>query len=245
HVETSLTLKLADAFHVTDNPAKETLLRARASDYVEKICTNLVRIPRPDRDGCVVLAKHCLLGVDWPEKWKGVAVLSLDQAFGRMLEGGKHLPLPSNPRRIKALCNQFQLTLLNAHEWLNGKADNHRQIDDALRENAELELVRSLFIVAALRQFFPDIYRMIESVPRFYSELHGWCKDSTSSGDEIFASLKRIVSAVAGSTTEAILSEPGVLLPDPHEGISFFIQELVVLRGLLTEDEVTDLLSAI
>lgn len=250
HVETSLTLKLVDAFHVAESPSKELLLRARASDYVEKICTNLVRIPRPDPDCCVALAKQCIAGLDWPVEWKEATPTLLDAAFEKMLRAGHFIPLPSNPRRIKALCNQFQLTLLNASVWLDGKSDGMTSLAAEAKLEVELRHLRSLFILAALRQFFADVYRMIEAAPRFYNALREWCANPRGTSPEseaksVLGALHPITNSVAADPVDAIMDGPGALLPDPHEGIAFFIQELVVHRGDLTEDEVTELIRAI
>lgn len=249
HVETSLTMKLADAFHVSDSPLKEVLLRARASDYVEKICTNLVRIPRPDRESCVALAKHCLEGVDCPPKWKKVASSSFATILDVLLKGRHYVPLPSNPRRIKALCNQFQLTLLNATDWLDKQAANLTNVAPGNKLEAELNHIRLLYIFAALRQFFPEIYRMVEANPRAYSMLHGWCIDPETSLEnkikEKFGKLINIADSVLASDVNGKHSKPSGLHPDPHEGISFFIQELVVLGGDLGDVYIEDLLSAI
>lgn len=255
HVETSLTAKLADAFHMADSPAKELLLRARASDYVEKICTNLVRIPRPDPKCCVDLAKHCVTGLDWPSNWKKEARLNLADAFGGMLQQGSFVPLPSNPRRIKALCNQFQLTFLNASEWLDTKSAELAAIAEELKPAFELRQLRSLFIMAALRQFFPDLYRTIEASPRFYNSLREWSTNPAGFNTEnqakiVLETLHPITTAVTAkeflpNDVENALNEQGALLPDPHEGIAFFIQELIVECGYLTESEVTELIRAI
>ena len=174
HVETSLTSKLADAFHETDDKGKEKILRSRASDYVEKICANMVRIPRPAPECCITLAKDCLAGLEWSGEMKNAAPVRLAVALDQMMRKGNFVPLPSNPRRIKALCNQFQLSVLNAASWLDTKAAELNALESTEKMSVTNSLVESLFIFAALRQFFPDAFRVIEASPRFYNTLRQW-----------------------------------------------------------------------
>lgn len=250
HVETSLTSKLADAFHESDNLEKERVLRARASDYVEKICTNLVRIPRPSPDCCITLAKHCLTGLEWPDQMKKEALLNLADTVDQMMRKGDFVPLPSNPRRIKALCNQFQLSVLNASSWLDTKAAQLIAVESTeAKMRFTSSLVESIFIFSALRQFFPDTFRVIEASPRFYNSLRQWCLlpegPLERGADSLLAKLAPIATSIAKEPTDKILDAPPTLLPDPHDGVAFFIQELVARSGGQAEADVAALISAL
>jgi ABC-type dipeptide/oligopeptide/nickel transport system ATPase subunit len=141
---------LVDAIREEISAPKETSaeeLKLRAAHYLEKICTDIYRLPLP----------------------KDTAVL-----FSGWIEGGEHkvalleainqtVCLPPNPRRLKALANQ----------WLRFSM---RVALPPAEKDRPVWAVRAL-IAAYIHQFHRDIWERWHFNPDFWVEFMKWCND--------------------------------------------------------------------
>ena len=140
---------LVDAISKELAVAKETspaVVHLRAAHYLEKICTNIFRLPPPP-DPLLHLAH-----------WLDVAP---EQKLALQLALGSLACLPPNPRRLKALANQV-LRFAERAKW---PAETVAQ---------EAYSVRVL-VAAYVYQFHRDLWERWCFQPRFWDEIKAWC----------------------------------------------------------------------
>ncbi|MDD2776190.1 MAG: P-loop NTPase fold protein [Gallionella sp.] len=128
-----------------DTPTEE--LRLRAAHYLEKICTDFYRLPLPT-DTAVLLGQ-------WIEK--------TEQRNALTAALGKTICLPPNPRRLKALANQWSRFASYV---------DFPQPDQPKAQ--EIWAVRVL-IAAYIHQFHRDLWERWHFTPDFIREVKAWC----------------------------------------------------------------------
>lgn len=140
--------------------APDAEVKNRASQYMEKICSDIFRIPMPDQGACGRL--FCKWVTELLTEGEGRAWLPpLRQVL-------QNCPcLPPNPRRLKAWANQWP-------QFIRCLAKNGRVIHE--------NLVKAALICAYLHQFQREIWERWQYNPEFWEELKRWC--STEEGAE-------------------------------------------------------------
>ncbi len=141
---------LVDAIREEIAAPKETApeeLKLRAAHYLEKICTDLYRLPLPKSP------------VELLSAW----IADTEQRHALLAGVGDTVCLPPNPRRLKALANQW--TRFAAYVPFP-PADQ--------RKVQEIWAVRVL-IVAYLHQFHRDLWERWYFTPNFAEEVCAWC----------------------------------------------------------------------
>lgn len=120
--------------------------RLRASHYLEKICSDLYRLPSPS--STLNLFQQWVKDLDH-RALLGVALKDINC-------------LPPNPRRLKALANQ----------WVRFAA-----YENAPNGDIELRLLwaKRILIVAYIHQFHRDLWERWHYRPDFWIEIKGWC----------------------------------------------------------------------
>ncbi|MFZ1642252.1 MAG: P-loop NTPase fold protein [Candidatus Contendobacter sp.] len=139
---------LVDAIREEVSAPKETSvdeLRLRASHYLEKICTDIHRLPLPPAPAQLLTA------------WLGG--MGQQQALVAAIE--KIRCLPPNPRRLKALANQ----------WARFAGYVAFPTEDQQRN---IWAVRVL-VVAYIHQFHRDLWERWHFNPEFWNEIKAWC----------------------------------------------------------------------
>lgn len=129
----------------------------RASHYFEKICTDVYRLPLPS--SAVLLFSSMLSTVGHQEQV---------DAFNLAI--GESVCLPPNPRRLKALANQ----------WV--RFSGCVQFPENLEEQ-KVWAVRIL-IAAYIHQFHRDIWERWHFDPDFWSECVAWCGGERSTNQD-------------------------------------------------------------
>jgi hypothetical protein len=144
---------LVDAIREEISAPKEILaeeLKLRASHYLEKICTDIYRLPLPTNEA---------------ELFSGwMAVENHKKILTQVL--GETSCLPPNPRRLKALANQWERFALCMPF---PDSDNEQQV----------WAVRVL-VAAYVHQFHRDIWERWHFKPDFWVEFAGWCNGERS-----------------------------------------------------------------
>lgn len=187
----------------------------QAREYLEKICQDVWQLP------LIPLEKHCeymnlCLEGHCPGKENAVAdILSVFK--------GKNY-LPANARKLKAYAN----TLRRFMEHCSSSSGSNRE------RHAKL-----IGVFSCLYQFHPDLYRRLESNPRFYNEVREWAADGRSR-NPVFQDIE--IAGVAPENTPAggPPSSPGrfVTFPDPATGNVFRIRDLILEVQAVPEQEV-------
>ncbi|MFY9261892.1 MAG: P-loop NTPase fold protein [Gallionella sp.] len=139
---------LVDAIREEISAPKEIApeeLKLRAAHYLEKICTDIYRLPLP-KDAGVLLGQ-----------W--IADSEQCQALTAAL--GKIVCLPPNPRRLKALANQWDRFAACV-------------AFPASQSDQEIWAVRVL-IAAYIHQFHRDLWERWYFTPDFILEVKTWC----------------------------------------------------------------------
>lgn len=139
---------------------------ARANEYIEKLCGNMVRLPYPSESAQKKLVTKWLAGLDDHSREDLIDLLS------------RHRFLPQNPRRIKMWCN----TVLQLHA--------HRQ--EELREAPPTEEIPSLALVACLHTFYPQLHQVLATTTGFLPVLQRWCHAEDQMSLEILGCVKRV-----------------------------------------------------
>ncbi len=145
---------LVDAIREEISAPKEIApeeLKLRAAHYLEKICTDIYRLPLP-KDAGILLGQ-------WIE--------NTEQRNALTAALGKTICLPPNPRRLKALANQWD-------RFADCVAFPASQSDQ------EIWAVHVL-IAAYIHQFHRDLWERWYFTPDFIREVKIWCDTVTSS----------------------------------------------------------------
>lgn len=152
---------LVDAIREEISAPKDTSgeeLKLRAAHYLEKICTDIYRLPIPNNP--LEFFLHFIKNNDHRTTLRS-AILTLDKKSA--------IPcLPPNPRRLKALANQ----------WLCFSQYQSFPKDDTNLQ--EIWAVRIL-IAAYVHQFHRDLWERWHFNPDFFQAISIWCTDEPSS----------------------------------------------------------------
>lgn len=122
-------------------------LKLHASHYLEKICTDIYRLPLPEQPSGLLMK--------WIDDTQQRNVLAL--AIGNMS------CLPPNPRRLKALANQWPLF-----------AECLPLPPDSAPDEQKHWAIRVL-IAAYIHQFNRDLWERLHFDINFWREIQGWC----------------------------------------------------------------------
>ncbi|KFB67497.1 P-loop NTPase fold protein [Candidatus Accumulibacter vicinus] len=131
------------------------VVQLRAAHYLEKICTNVFRLPPPPN----------------PPQHLGEWLHDDHQRQALLTAIGKLHCLPPNPRRLKALANQWSRFIARV-PWPVG--------------NAEQEAVAVRVLVAAyICQFHRDLWERWCFQPGFWQEIKAWCRGEVADRSSI------------------------------------------------------------
>jgi hypothetical protein len=195
-------------------------LKLRASHYLEKICSDIYRLPLP--------SSPLALFSQWLQ--------SEDEKQSLLLAVGNIRCLPPNPRRIKALANQWP----RFASKISFPSDN--------LESAKIWAVRVL-IASYIHQSHRDIWERWHYMPDFWNEILAWCN-----GDREIGSNEQIktgwacnlsagekIASFDETTSQAIFKSA---FPNPCDLDNFWVSELVrTYRDQLTAVDFKPLLS--
>lgn len=132
-------------------------LNLRASHYLEKICTDIYRLPLPVDTSALFSA---LLSQSLPQKYVDAFNLCVSDT----------ICLPPNPRRLKALANQ----------WVRFSG-----CIDLPDESSEQAVWAARVTVAAyIHQFHRDLWERWHFNPDFWEEFLAWCNGERSFSPE-------------------------------------------------------------
>ncbi len=158
----------------------EKEMRYRAHEYVEKLCPVLWRLPAPTLEEKRNFADKC-----WDEAteiWTSVMRDTLSRFDA----------LPSNPRKIVALCNRVS-------QLIQAVDDGPSKLTDKTAQDQAYKLIFSL---ACLYQFHPSVYRILQGGPRFFSEIKRWCVNPEAKDlHECFMSITKAQAADGDPTS--------------------------------------------
>lgn len=178
-----------------DTPAEE--LKLRASHYLEKICTDIYRLPLPK--------SAALLLMQWLRDTQQKQALAI--AIGNIA------CLPPNPRRLKTLANQWS----RFASCVAFPADQPAQKIWAVR----------VLVAAYVHQFHRDLWERWHFSPDFWIEIRRWCTgERTDFKPEWASSLKLTRIYTGGDETNASPAATS-LYPNPGDIDNFWIGTLV------------------
>jgi len=190
------------------------VVQLRAAHYLEKICTNVFRLPPPPDPG-----RH--LG-----HWLGDAEQA--QALEKVI--GSLNCLPPNPRRLKALANQWSRFVARA-PW----PDDHE---------AQEARAAQVLVAAYIYQFHRDLWERWCFQPPFWKEIKAWCcgelPDDPKARPEWLGALRLPEKRLPGQGTGETW---GSSYPDPNAIEIFWIAALVREKSdVLVEQDFISLL---
>ncbi len=187
-----------------DKPDQE--LRLRAEAYLEKLCSNIWRLPLPPRPSGLFM------------QWIEDAVLRehLEKALTDGATGKEIRCLPPNPRRLKALANQVAR--------LHGSGVAVASPLDA----------RLLLITSYVYQFHADLFHRWQYDPDFFEEMRAWLKGSSTLG--CFKHLVLPVRAFSDSTQATPTLSWRSAYPDPGASEVFWVAPLMTDETLRAKD---------
>lgn len=125
--------------------AQHAIVQLRAAHYLEKICTNILRLPPPP-NSIDLLANL----IDTAEQRQ-----SLQIAIGDLR------CLPPNPRRLKALANQ----------WMRFAARTPWPVGNDEQQARSVQVL----VVAYIYQFHRDLWERWCFQPAFWDQIRAWC----------------------------------------------------------------------
>lgn len=178
--------------------AKLRANQLRASHYLEKICSDIYRIPLP-KSTLSLFAK---------------LISDTDHQQALTLAVKTNNCLPPNPRRLKALSNQWHNFAEKIPFPINGV------------EQEKIWAVRVL-IVCYIHQFHRDLWERWQFNPDFWEKIRSWCNgDSSDASSDWMLSLRltRSVSGYDQTTSRAIFSSS---YPNPGDVNIFWISTLI------------------
>jgi hypothetical protein len=145
---------IAKVLPTSNSKDSDSELLTRAHEYVEKLCSNAVRLPRLSQREQRVLLERWLAGAEQEQ---------ITRPLCNLLK--RHEMLPANPRRIKAFANTVVRLLTQRRTPPQGFTYEKR--------------ARTVAIVASLYQFHPQLYGALErDVEAFYQTLQDFCDRS-------------------------------------------------------------------
>lgn len=172
--ESVLVDALAEEFSsLKGAPSSE--LSLRAGHYFEKICSDIYRLPLP--------TSNAQLLADWIEEnlkhTNTLPLTSIAQQKNALLAAiGRDQVLPPNPRRIKALANQWErfANCVKMPEIADGVSEEEKN-EQQLKQ--KLWAVRTL-IVTYIHQFNRDVWERWRFNPEFWKEIDEWCNEPST-----------------------------------------------------------------
>ncbi|MCC6695060.1 MAG: hypothetical protein IT365_05470 [Candidatus Hydrogenedentes bacterium] len=192
------------------NDEETKRIRARAKDYVEKICKDVWHLP-------IIADQAGLLAVYLRDKIKVRAELA--EIICQVVKD--HPCLPANPRKIKAFANLLVRYLVY---WRVNPMEGN---DTLVKQQAQL-----IVAMAYLYQFHHDLYRRIEGDPKFYGEILRWASgDEALAKAEVFKDLEGTHQKDTAGGTEFRPT-----FPDPVIGNVLRAQELIQSIGDVPKD---------
>ncbi len=154
--------------------ASQAELKLRASHYLEKICTDIYRLPHPD--SCSRLMLEWLLeNTTYNDKVHSSAKREI-AALEMVLKEVDCLP--PNPRRIKALANQWP----RFARCVPLPADNPALSAEDNAVESAVWAVRVL-LVSYIHQFNRDLWERWQHHGEFWTEIVEWCNDPYNYAD--------------------------------------------------------------
>ncbi|EXI69175.1 MAG: putative P-loop ATPase [Candidatus Accumulibacter adjunctus] len=121
------------------------VVQLRAAHYLEKICTNVFRLPPPPD----------------PPRHLGDWLNDLEQKQALLMAIGDLNCLPPNPRRLKALANQWS-RFIDRVDWPEGYAEQEA-------------LAARVLVAAYICQFHRELWERWCFQPGFWEEIKAWC----------------------------------------------------------------------
>jgi hypothetical protein len=132
-------------------------LNLRASHYLEKICTDIYRLPLPVNASALFSS---MLSLSLPQKYVDSFNLCV----------GDTICLPPNPRRLKALANQWAR--------FSGCIEMPEKLEDQAIWAARVT------VAAYIHQFHRDLWERWHFNPDFWEEFLAWCNGDRSFNPE-------------------------------------------------------------
>ncbi len=202
--ETVLTDAIREEISAPGN-AEPGELDLRASHYLEKICTDIYRLPLPQNSSALFSS---MLSKSVPQEFV--------DAFNLCV--GHTVCLPPNPRRLKALANQW--------------ARFSGCLKFPLVPSDQAVWAARVTVAAYIHQFHRDLWERWHFNPDFWGEFLAWCNGERSSNAEGPQSSPRWASALKLTTRglDAATALPPTWAqqyPNPGDIDVLWIDELV------------------
>lgn len=178
--------------------AKLRASQLRAAHYLEKICSDIYRLPFPE--------SPVLLFSTW--------LYDVEQKFALLEAIGKTICLPPNPRRLKALSNQW---------------DRFAKKVPFPTSNLPAQQIWAVRVLVAsyIHQFHRDIWERWHFTPDFWQEILTYCTGESGIEKPIWSITLTMSHAIQGydeQTSQPILKD---LFPNPGDIDNFWIGSLI------------------
>ncbi len=185
----------------------DSMIKARASAYLEKLCQNVWRLPavrQPDKMLWVLLDKT--VRDNEIRRWVWLAVKN-------------QRCLPPNPRRIKGLAN-----------LIGRLAQRYRRPEDEVSEALAIREAEILVVVAYIYQFHPEVYVRWQADAGLWNRIHDRCRRS---GRSLSFLNSLVMPNVVDADEKAPVPQSSLTsaYPDPTDTNVFWIQPLVLKLG--------------
>jgi ABC-type dipeptide/oligopeptide/nickel transport system ATPase subunit len=191
---------LVDAIREEMSVPKEAVpeeLKMRASHYLEKICTDIYRLALPRSAASLLM------------QWLGD--IEHKQALGIAI--GNIACLPPNPRRLKALANQWS----RFAGCVAFPADQDAQKVWAVR----------VLVAAYIHQFHRDLWERWHFSPDFWLDIRRWCTGGDAGFKPDWANSLKLTRIHAGGDETNAAQTPAILYPNPGDIDIFWLGALV------------------
>ena len=211
-IATRFSMRNGGSFAGDNGDQYDSMLKLRASAYMEKLCQNVWQVPTLHNPNETFL------------KFLSLTVADIDKRNLIQRAILNYRCLPPNPRRLKGLANlvgRIISRLPSAEE---------RDIESMTIE------ARMLMIVAYVYQFHKDIFVRWESEIGFYDGLLDWCTGNSPSAN-VLGSLELPERNVSEDTTPIPSTEMVSTFPDPTETSVFWVQSLILSLGTEVDAE--------
>lgn len=173
---------LVDAIREEISAPKETTaeeLKLRAAHYLEKICTDIYRLPLPS-DSVLFLSS-------WIE--------DVDQRQALIGAIGNIVCLPPNPRRLKALANQWS----RFSQCLDFPEVQNEQSAWAVR----------VLVAAYVHQFHRDLWERWHFNSNFWAEFMAWCNGERTQTQSKWTTALKLTEQIREGEWVSDFSNPG------------------------------------
>jgi len=219
---------IADEFSSLKN-APPAELSLRACHYFEKICTDIYRLPLP-ASNVALFAQWVFENLTQAALVAAPAVRPAEYKKAIIEALGDTQVLPPNPRRIKALANQWQ-RFANCVPM-----PTSAMLSDpiALAKQQKLWAVRTL-IVTYIHQFNRDLWERWRFNPEFWDEITAWCKNPSKISED---SVKLLATKEWASALKPAVqnqsNDPEMRgmfasnFPNPGDQTVFWLSELIL-----------------